>query len=68
VLDASYDRAFDFCPVDAFVELFVHEADGADVVSSNEVQTQRDLGRWFMVVGGSDDALDCAAENLIKER
>lgn len=64
VLDASDDRASDLCPVDAFVELLVHQTDGADVVSAHEVESDGGFGRGLVVFGRSDDSFDGVVEDL----
>ena len=64
VLDSSDGRTLDFVPVDALVELFVDEADEADVVAPDEVQAELDLLGVVRVVGVVDHALDRLSEDL----
>lgn len=65
MLDASYDGALDLCPVDAVVQLFVHEPYGAYIVAAHNVHAQGIYRRGFGVVWCSDDALDSVAEDLV---
>ena len=65
VLDASYDGALYLCPVDAVVQLFVHQPYGAYIVAAHNIHAQGIYRRGFGVVWCSDDALDSVAEDLV---
>lgn len=66
VLDASDRGPFHFCPVDAVVELLVHQADGAHAITAHQVQPQGHLDGRLRVVGLADDSLDGVVEHLQK--
>lgn len=68
VLHASNRRPLDGRPVDAVVELVVHQPHGADVVAAHEVQAQRDLHRGLVVVRRADYPLVRILENLGRVR
>ncbi len=40
MLDAAYHRPFDLCPVDAVVQLLVHQPYGAHVVAAHNVHAE----------------------------
>lgn len=64
MLDAAYHRPFDLCPVDAVVQLLVHQPYGAHVVAAHNVDAQGIDCRRFGVVWRPDDSFDSIAEYL----
>ncbi|KAG9768458.1 hypothetical protein KCU88_g7187, partial [Aureobasidium melanogenum] len=58
MLRRSNDLSSDFFPIDAVVQLFIHQSHNSDIVTSYKVQAMADLRAGFWVIGGTDDALD----------
>lgn len=57
------DFSPDFVPVDAAVQLFVHQADNCDVVASYKIQPMADLRARLRVVSRSNDPLHGVVED-----
>lgn len=66
MLHASNRRPLNSRPIDALVQLVVHQPHGADVVAAHEVQAQRDLHRGLFVVRGADYPLVRILEDLCR--
>jgi len=58
VLHAPNNGAPDLQPVDTIIELFIHQTNHSYVISSDEIQTMRDLCGRLRVVRGPDDPFD----------
>jgi len=54
-----------FGPVDARVQLLVHQPHEHNVVASDQIQPMARLGAWFRVVRRPDDALDGVAQDQV---
>lgn len=64
MLDAANRCTLDLCPIYTFVEFFIHEADRADIVAADEVESESYFAGLFIVVGRPDQALHGVIENL----
>lgn len=54
------------CPVNALVQLLVHQPADDDIVSSHQVEPVRLLGGRLVVAGLADDALDRVREHEVR--
>jgi len=65
MLRRANHSALDLGPVYARVQWIIDQADQADILATDNVESQGNLDRRLAFFGVADDALYCVLENLV---
>ena len=64
---AGHDTPPHLLPINARIELLIHQPTYSHVLASNQIKSVTDFGARFFVFGGPDHALNRMAENEIRK-